>query len=285
MTTTKIDGATMADIENNDGVVNIIFDRSMGKEIHLIVNLDDSLGYANGCVGVSVKVDGVNYWVSYKWEASKSDDIIVSLDADNVYNITYNNGSDEVEDEALIAKIAEAAQKEKQAQFQVWWANDAAGKKADTAKAKLVAAYLKDESGETTTTETAVTTTDAGTTTTPEETTTEPTESTTASAEGTTTAPSETTTTVTTAATTGGESEALYGDVNMDGKVDLTDAVMLNKYQAGLVVLTDAQKVNANCDISDGTENITEDDTSALMRFVLMMEGYENLPYNSAIKS
>ena len=285
MTTTKIDGATMADIENNDGVVNIIFDRSMGKEIHLIVNLDDSLGYANGCVGVSVKVDGVNYWVSYKWEASKSDDIIVSLDADNVYNITYNNGSDEVEDEALIAKIAEAAQKEKQAQFQVWWANDAAGKKADTAKAKLVAAYLKDESGETTTTETAVTTTDAGTTTTPEETTTEPTESTTASAEGTTTAPSETTTTVTTAATTGGESEALYGDVNMDGKVDLTDAVMLNKYQAGLVVLTDAQKANANCDISDGTENITENDTSALMRFVLMMEGYENLPYNSAIKS
>ena len=283
MTTTKIDGATMADIENNDGVVNIIFDRSMGKEIHLIVNLDDSLGYANGCVGVSVKVDGVNYWVSYKWEASKSDDIIVSLDADNVYNITYNNGSDEVEDEALIAKIAEAAQKEKQAQFQVWWANDAAGKKADTAKAKLVAAYLKDESGETTTTETAVTTTDAGTTTTPEETTTEATESTTtASAEGTTTAPSETTTTVTTAATTGGESEAMYGDVNMDGKVDLTDAIILNKYQAGLVTFTDAQKANANCDITDGTENITEDDTVALMRFVLMMEGYENLPYNDA---
>ena len=283
MTTTKIDGATMADIENNDGVVNIIFDRSMGKEIHLIVNLDDSLGYANGCVGVSVKVDGVDYWVSYKWEASKSDDITVSLGADNVYNITYNNGSDKVEDEALIAKIAEAAQKEKQAQFQVWWANDAAGKKADTAKAKLVAAYLKDKSGETTTTETAVTTTDAGTTTTPEETTTEATESTTtASAEGTTTAPSETTTTVTTAATTGGESEAMYGDVNMDGKVDLTDAIILNKYQAGLVTFTDAQKANANCDITDGTENITEDDTVALMRFVLMMEGYENLPYNDA---
>ena len=269
MTTTKIDGATMADIENNDGVVNIIFDRSMGKEIHLIVNLDDSLGYANGCVGVSVKVDGVNYWVSYKWEADKSGDIAVDLSKD-IYNITYNNGSDEVEDEALIAKIAEAAQKEKQAQFQVWWANDAAGKKADTAKAKLVAAYLKDESGETTTTETAVTTTEATESTT------------TASAEGTTTAPSETTTTVTTAATTGGESEAMYGDVNMDGKVDLTDAIILNKYQAGLVTFTDAQKANANCDITDGTENITEGDTVALMRFVLMMEGYENLPYNDA---
>ncbi len=57
-----------------------------------------------------------------------------------------------------------------------------------------------------------------------------------------------------TAATTGGESEAMYGDVNMDGKVDLTDAIILNKYQAGLVTFTDAQKANANCDITDGTE-------------------------------
>lgn len=271
MTTTKIDGATMADIENNDGVVNIIFDRSMGKEIHLIVNLDDSLGYANGCVGVSVKVDGVNYWVSYKWEASKSDDIIVSLDADNVYNITYNNGSDEVEDEALIAKIAEAAQKEKQAQFQVWWANDAAGKKADTAKAKLVAAYLKDESGETTTTETAVTTTDAGTTTTPEETTTSAAD---------TTAPDKTTTSTT---TTGSLSKANYGDVNMDGVVDLLDAILLNKYMASLVTLTDNQIANADCDQRDGVaNNITDEDADTLMNFLLLMEGYENLPYNSA---
>lgn len=271
MTTTKIDGATMADIENNDGVVNIIFDRSMGKEIHLIVNLDDSLGYANGCVGVSVKVDGVNYWVSYKWEASKSDDIIVSLDADNVYNITYNNGSDEVEDEALIAKIAEDAQKEKQAQFQVWWANDAAGKKADTAKAKLVAAYLKDESGETTTTETAVTTTDAGTTTTPEETTTSAAD---------TTAPDKTTTSTT---TTGSLSKANYGDVNMDGVVDLLDAILLNKYMASLVTLTDNQIANADCDQGDGVaNNITDEDADTLMNFLLLMEGYENLPYNSA---
>lgn len=246
----------------------------MGKEVHLIVDLDDSLGYANGCVGVSVKVDGVDYWVSYKWEASKSDDVTVSLDADNVYNVTFNNGSGTVKDADQIAKIAEAAQKEKEAQFQVWWANDKEGEKDDTTKATLVAAYLPDESGETTTTETTVTM-DADTTTTPAETTT-------TSAEGTTTAPSETTTTVTTAATTGGESEALYGDINMDGKVDLTDAVMLNKYQAGLVTLTDVQKVNANCDITDGTENITEEDSFALMRFILMMEDYENLPYNAA---
>ena len=279
MPTTKIENAIMGDIKKDGSTVKVIFDRSMGKEVHLIVDLDDSLGYANGCVGVSVKVDGVDYWVSYKWEASKSDDVTVSLDADNVYNVTFNNGSGTVKDADQIAKIAEAAQKEKEAQFQVWWANDKEGEKDDTTKATLVAAYLPDESGETT--ETTVTTTDAGTTTTPEETTTEPVESTTTSAEG-TTAPNETTTTVTTAATTGSESEALYGDINMDGKVDLTDAVMLNKYQAGLVTLTDVQKVNANCDITDGTENITEEDSFALMRFILMMEGYENLPYNAA---
>ena len=279
MTTTKIENAIMGDIKKDGSTVKVIFDRSMGKEVHLIVDLDDSLGYANGCVGVSVKVDGVDYWVSYKWEASKSDDVTVSLDADNVYNVTFNNGSGTVKDADQIAKIAEAAQKEKEAQFQVWWANDKEGEKDDTTKATLVAAYLPDESGKTT--ETTVTTTDAGTTTTPEETTTEPVESTTTSAEG-TTAPNETTTTVTTAATTGSESEALYGDINMDGKVDLTDAVMLNKYQAGLVTLTDVQKVNANCDITDGTENITEEDSFALMRFILMMEGYENLPYNAA---
>ena len=73
-------------------------------------------------VVVSVKVDGVDYWVSYKWEASKSDDVTVSLDADNVYNVTFNNGSGTVKDADQIAKIAEAAQKEKEAQFQVWWA-------------------------------------------------------------------------------------------------------------------------------------------------------------------
>ena len=260
MTTTKIENAIMGDIKKDGSTVKVIFDRSMGKEVHLIVDLDDSLGYANGCLGVSTTVDGVDYWISYKWEASKSDDVTVSLDADNVYNVTFNNGSGTVKDADQIAKIAEAAQKEKEAQFQVWWANDKEGEKDDTTKATLVAAYLPDESGETT--ETTVTTTDAGTTTTPEETTTEATESTTtASAEGTTTAPSETTTTVTTAATTGSESEALYGDINMDGKVDLTDAVMLNKHQAGLVTLTDVQKVNANCDITDGTENITEEDS------------------------
>ena len=56
MTTTKIENAIMGDIKKDGSTVKVIFDRSMGKEVHLIVDLDDSLGYANGCVGVSVKV-------------------------------------------------------------------------------------------------------------------------------------------------------------------------------------------------------------------------------------
>lgn len=269
-TTTKIDNAIMGDIKKDGSTVKVIFDRSMGKEVHLIVDLDKSLGYANGCLGVSTKVDGVDYWVSYKWEASKSDDVTVSLDADNVYNVTFNNGSGTVKDTDQIAKIAEAAQKEKEAQFQVWWANDTAGDKADTAKASLVAAYLPDESGNTTTTETTVTT-DAGTTTTPEETTTSAAD---------TTAPDETTTSTT---TTGSLSKANYGDVNMDGVVDLLDAILLNKYMAGLVTLTDNQIANADCDQNDGVaNNITDEDADTLMNFLLLMEGYENLPHNSA---
>lgn len=269
-TTTKIDNAIMGDIKKDGSTVKVIFDRSMGKEVHLIVDLDKSLGYANGCLGVSTKVDGVDYWVSYKWEASKSDDVMVSLDADNVYNVTFNNGSGTVKDADQIAKIAEAAQKEKEAQFQVWWANDKAGDKDDTTKATLVAAYLPDESGNTTTTETTVTT-DAGTTTTPEETTTSAAD---------TTAPDETTTSTT---TTGSLSKANYGDVNMDGVVDLLDAILLNKYMAGLVTLTDNQIANADCDQNDGVaNNITDEDADTLMNFLLLMEGYENLPHNSA---
>lgn len=269
-TTTKIDNAIMGDIKKDGSTVKVIFDRSMGKEVHLIVDLDKSLGYANGCLGVSTKVDGVDYWVSYKWEASKSDDVTVSLDADNVYNVTFNNGSGTVKDADQIAKIAEAAQKEKEAQFQVWWANDKAGDKDDTTKATLVAAYLPDESGNTTTTETTVTT-DAGTTTTPEETTTSAAD---------TTAPDETTTSTT---TTGSLSKANYGDVNMDGVVDLLDAILLNKYMAGLVTLTDNQIANADCDQNDGVaNNITDEDADTLMNFLLLMEGYENLPHNSA---
>ena len=70
-----------------------------------------------------------------------------------------------------------------------------------------------------------------------------------------------------------------YGDVNVNGVVDLTDAILLNKYLAKLIQLTDIQYANANCDQTDGTDNVGDLDTTALMRFVLNVEGYQELPY------
>lgn len=97
---------------------------------------------------------------------------------------------------------------------------------------------------------------------------------------GTTTTTSSGTTTTTTITTTK-PSNVIYGDVNLDGKVDLTDAITMNKYMAGVITeLTPVQFANANCDISDGTDNVNEDDAAALTNFVIMLE--EALPVNNA---
>ena len=102
----------------------------------------------------------------------------------------------------------------------------------------------------------------------------------------TTTTESETTTTGAKTTTTAGETTTVdpnadnIGDVNLDGVVDILDAVMLNKYLAGVVQLSDQAYRNANCDQSaDDIDNVGEKDTTALVRFVLNMDGYQNLPY------
>ena len=134
----------------------------------------------------------------------------------------------------------------------------------------------------TTTTTTLTTTKAADTTTTDKGTTTAA--ATTTTDKGTTTAAATTTTskgtTTSNAATTTQDiGEVNYGDVNVNGVVDLTDAVLLNKHLAGVVQLTDIQYANANCDQTDGTNNVGDLDTTALMRFVLNVEGYQELPY------
>ena len=113
--------------------------------------------------------------------------------------------------------------------------------------------------------------------------------------EATTTIASETTTTesvTTTGAdttTSAGETTTVdpnadnIGDVNLDGVVDILDAVMLNKYLAGVVQLSDQAYRNAHCDQSaDDINNEGEKDTTALVRFVLTMDGYQNLPFIAA---
>lgn len=104
----------------------------------------------------------------------------------------------------------------------------------------------------TTTTITTTTTTQATTTTT------------TTKATTTTTQATTTTTTTTTKAF-----KPYYGDVNLDGVVDLRDTIKLNKYLAGQVTLSDAAMINA--DVTETSGAVDDKDATKLMRFVLFL--------------
>ena len=116
----------------------------------------------------------------------------------------------------------------------------------------------------TTTTKVTTTTKPSKTTTTNATTTTKPSKTTTTKAT-TTTKPSKTTTTN---ATTTNTAIPSYGDVNLDGKVDIVDAIFLNKYLATLIQFSDAQMANADC-CQDGVLN--DQDTTALMQFIILL--------------
>ena len=116
----------------------------------------------------------------------------------------------------------------------------------------------------TTTTKVTTTTKPSKTTTTKVTTTTKPSKTTTTKVT-TTTKPSKTTTTN---ATTTNTAIPFYGDVNLDGKVDILDAVYLNRYLATLIQFSDAQVANADC-CQDGVLN--DQDTTALMQFIILL--------------
>ena len=61
-------------------------------------------------------------------------------------------------------------------------------------------------------------------------------------------------------------SQSLYGDVNLDGKVDITDAVLLNKAVAGVVTLNASQQKNADC-MADG--ELSTNDSTVLLQFLV----------------
>ena len=135
-----------------------------------------------------------------------------------------------------------------------------------------IASFLEDEApnvNNETTKPSTTTTTDSDTTTT------------TTTTVATTTASGETTTAGST--TTVDPNADNIGDVNLDGIVDIADAVTLNKYLAGVVQLSDQALRNANCDQSPSDiDNVGDKDTTALVRFVLNMEGYQDLPFIAA---
>ena len=103
------------------------------------------------------------------------------------------------------------------------------------------------------------------TSTTEETTTTTTTESVTTDSDETTatTSSSETTTT-----TKGGDVRpaSLYGDVNLDGRVDIIDAVMLNKAAANTVQLSEQQRSNADCDANN---EVDSNDAVVLLKFLV----------------
>ena len=90
---------------------------------------------------------------------------------------------------------------------------------------------------------------------------TKPGESTTESA--TESKPTETQTTASELAT-----ELLSGDVNLDGRVDITDAVLINKAIAGAVELRANQRHNSDV-YADG--ELTTSDATTLLQFLVRM--------------
>ena len=172
------------------------------------------------------------------------------------------------------------------AELQNWWAsseNDSKnGEDISTTfnTVTLVYEYNYDKPDETTTTPAETTMTESTsetvseTTASTEETalTTESTAASTESSNTTAVSSEETTTTATetTSAATSSEqvnpSAVLYGDVTLDGRVDITDAVLLNKATAGQVELNVQAKGNADCNADGQTDS---NDAICLLRFLV----------------
>ena len=71
------------------------------------------------------------------------------------------------------------------------------------------------------------------------------------------------------------EAATLYGDINLDGRVDITDAVLLNKKAAGQVDLNAQATANADCMFNG---EINGDDATTLLQFLVQL--INSLPVN-----
>ena len=100
-------------------------------------------------------------------------------------------------------------------------------------------------------------------------------ETTTAVATTTTVAPATTTAVATTTkegestTTNGGSTNALYGDVNLDGSVTLADLVTFQKQQRGALDFNAQQEANANCETTDTPDSVDAADLRALLDFLI----------------
>lgn len=246
-TTTTEAGPTTeikADIKKGADGYKFTLSEPIGDTLYVKLDADNAVKFANGCVGISVKMN-VEYWVSYKWEIAGSD--TVKIDLTKPSEISYNSGEDKVIDKALIAEIAKEAQKQDNGLVQIWWVNDTAGEQLDNSNVTVTDVYIikSASSSDTTTTTTTVTSTETTTISTTETT-------------------KDTTTETTTTTTAFIPGEVKYGDLNLDDSISMLDLVYLNKYIANVLTLEPTQLANADC-YDDGTKAINANDATALM--------------------
>ena len=83
----------------------------------------------------------------------------------------------------------------------------------------------------------------------------------------------------TTTSSTSSESfSPIYGDINLDGQVDITDVILLNRYCSGTVSLNKNAVKNADC---DGDKEVSSNDAVVLLQFLVHIVSF--LPHLSLI--
>ncbi len=161
-TTTTTRATTEVDPNKNYGTVK--YDKTTknykvtlpeaAKEFYIDVELPSGVTYANGGLGVSIPVDGIDYWVNLQWEAKKSGAIKINVQ-DNFLNCSI--GTEEVEDEAVIEKVKAELGKTDIYEGQIWYADKNGTALTDLSGVQIIDAYLLKSSSTTTTTPTLTT--------------------------------------------------------------------------------------------------------------------------------
>lgn len=83
------------------------------------------------------------------------------------------------------------------------------------------------------------------------------------------TATVEVTVNAVTTTTTTAPLEPMYGDTNLDGIVDLRDAIVLNRFLAKQITFSEQQELNA--DVSGPNNTVDEQDASILVQYVILL--------------
>ena len=68
----------------------------------------------------------------------------------------------------------------------------------------------------------------------------------------------------------------ISGDINLDGQVDITDVILLNRYCSGTVSLNKNAVKNADC---DGDKEVSSNDAVVLLQFLVHIVSF--LPHSA----